>query len=122
MSAWVVYATDTGTIKYCTTADVDLEPGEAALGVPELISPSKWRVDLTTLELVAVLEPVPDPLIILRRERNRLLIASDWTRLDDTDLTNEQREEAKVYRAALRVAPETGHLPTPPAWLFPSLA
>jgi hypothetical protein len=121
MTVWVLYTTTTGAIKLCTTVDVDLQPDEAALGISEMISPAKWRVDLNTLELVAVPEPVPDPAIALRRERDRLLLASDWTRLDDTDLTNEQREEAKVYRAALRIAPETGSLPTPPAWLFPSL-
>ena len=119
MSAWVIYSTTTGEIVISTDGIAAPGAGQAAMEVPVVIKPSRWRVDPTTMALVEVEPPAPDPLVILRRERNRLLIATDWTRLDDTDLTTEQREEARAYRAALRTAPETGALPNPPPWLFP---
>ena len=38
----------------------------------------------------------------LRSQRNQLLAASDWTRLDDVSLTDEQKAQWAEYRAALR--------------------
>ena len=38
----------------------------------------------------------------LRTQRNQLLAASDWTRLDDVSLTDEQKAQWAEYRAALR--------------------
>lgn len=119
MSAWVIYSTTTGEIMISTDGIAVPGEGQSALEVAAVVKPSRWRVDLATMALVEVEPPAPDPLVILRRERNRLLIATDWTRLDDTDLTTEQRDEARAYRAALRTAPETGALPNPPPWLFP---
>ena len=116
--AWVIYSVETGAIRLCTDGVAIPDAGEAALEVPAVVKPSAWRVDLATLSLVEVPAPQPDPLIALRRERDRLLFASDWTRLDDTRLTEAQREEARVYRDALRDAPAAGVLPTPPSWLF----
>lgn len=117
--AWAIYCAETGAIRVSTDGAAEPKPGEAALEIPAVVKPSRWRVDLATLELVEIIPPAPDPLVVLRRERDRLLAASDWTRLDDTDLTDTQREEARAYRAALRTAPEIGALPNPPPWLFP---
>lgn len=116
--ASVIYSVETGAIRLCTDGLAIPNDGEAVLEVPAVVKPSAWRVDLATMQLVAVPPPQPDPLIALRRERDRLLFASDWTRLDDTRLTAAQREEARIYREALRDAPAAGVLPVPPPWLF----
>lgn len=110
----------TGDIRYTTDSAGVVAPtsAEDVLEVANLIMPSEWRVDVATKQLVAVSSPTPNPILALRRERNRLLAASDWTRLDDVDLTPQEREEARIYRAALRDAPTVGVLPTPPPWLF----
>lgn len=42
------------------------------------------------------------PLVGIRAERNRLLSVTDWTQLNDSPLTQEKRDEWKVYRQALR--------------------
>lgn len=38
----------------------------------------------------------------LRRERNALLVASDWTQFSDSPLANEKRAEWALYRQQLR--------------------
>lgn len=43
-----------------------------------------------------------DPLVGLRAERNRLLSVTDWTQVNDSPLTQEKRDEWKVYRQSLR--------------------
>lgn len=41
----------------------------------------------------------------MRRQRDRLLTASDWTQMPDSPLSDEQRAAWAVYRQALRDAP-----------------
>lgn len=43
----------------------------------------------------------------LREERNYKLSATDWTRLDDVNLTTEQKETWATYRQQLRDLPQT---------------
>tara|TARA_R100000808_G_C2151015_1_gene159935 strand:- start:2439 stop:2723 length:285 start_codon:yes stop_codon:yes gene_type:complete len=43
----------------------------------------------------------------IRRTRNGLLAASDWTQLDDAPLTDEQQEAWERYRQELRDLPQT---------------
>ena len=38
----------------------------------------------------------------VRNIRNRKLIDTDWTRMDDVTITNSKKEEYKTYRQALR--------------------
>lgn len=38
----------------------------------------------------------------IRKERNRLLVESDFSQLSDSPLSEEQKEEWRVYRQALR--------------------
>jgi len=45
------------------------------------------------------------PLQELREQRNVLLVASDWTGLADSALTNEQSAKWKLYRQKLRDLP-----------------
>lgn len=44
---------------------------------------------------------------ILREERNRRLTQSDWTQVNDAPLTQEQKDQWKAYRQALRDFPST---------------
>jgi len=46
----------------------------------------------------------------LRKRRNALLTACDWTQVPDAPLDDAQREAWRVYRQALRDLPETGPL------------
>ena len=46
-----------------------------------------------------------------RVERNDALAASDWTTLIDSDLTDEEKAEALVYRQALRDLPDAEGFP-----------
>ena len=43
----------------------------------------------------------------LRRTRNKLLTDSDWTQTPDCSLTEEQKEEWRIYRQELRDFPST---------------
>jgi hypothetical protein len=43
----------------------------------------------------------------LRRTRNKLLSASDWTQVPDCSLSDEKKEEWRVYRQQLRDFPAT---------------
>jgi len=65
-------------------------------------NPDDFGVDWTKVkakydELVAA-----EPLKELREVRNRFLSESDWTRMDDNGLTNEQKEKWAKYRQDLR--------------------
>lgn len=40
--------------------------------------------------------------VYIRTERNMLLETTDWTQLPDAPLTEEKKEEYRVYRQALR--------------------
>ena len=43
-----------------------------------------------------------DTLVGVRMERNRLLSVTDWTQVNDSPLTQEKRDEWKIYRQSLR--------------------
>ena len=49
--------------------------------------------------------PAPDPLVVLRLSRNRILRDSDWTQLPDSPLSDEKKSEWATYRQALRDLP-----------------
>jgi hypothetical protein len=55
----------------------------------------------------------------LRVSRNAKLDASDWTQASDTALTEEQVEEWRVYRHALRDLPSNTVDPFNPQWPTP---
>lgn len=101
-------------------AERPLKPGEYYLWDP--VSES-WYPDYTLL------------FVELRKKRNAILTDTDWTQVADAPLTEAQKEEARVYRQALRDLPEqennqpldppfpefidlsTVPWPTPPAFL-----
>ena len=52
----------------------------------------------------------------VRVERDRLLAASDWTRMDDAPLDDEARAGWAAYRQALRDVPQTFDDPDAVVW------
>ena len=67
-------------------------------------------IDLTEseeAELVARAEAADLDLNGVRSQRNTMLSASDWTRLDDAALAGHTAEEWATYRQELRDLPET---------------
>jgi len=53
----------------------------------------------------------------IKPKRDQLLVDSDWTQLPDSPLTEEKKNEWRVYRQALRDYPAnlTPWFPTPPS-------
>jgi hypothetical protein len=43
----------------------------------------------------------------LRLKRDSLLLSTDWTHIADNNLTDEKREEWRIYRQSLRDLPST---------------
>lgn len=54
--------------------------------------------DADALQTVNVVSSIDE----IRRQRNKLLKASDWTQLSDAPLTPNEKEQWVVYRKALR--------------------
>lgn len=52
----------------------------------------------------------------VRAERDRLLAASDWTRMDDAPLSDAERAAWAVYRQALRDVPQDFATPDEVVW------
>lgn len=52
----------------------------------------------------------------LRKRRDGLLAASDWTQIADAPLNDVQRQDAADYRQALRDFPEACEDPLDPVW------
>ena len=77
-------------------------------------------IDLTPeeeAELDAMAEAADLDLSHVRSQRNSLLSASDWTRLDDAALGDHTAEEWATYRQALRDYPaQSDRVSTLPAW------
>lgn len=53
---------------------------------------------------------------VVREERNRLLVESDWTQLVNTPLTSEKQEEWNQYRIGLRNIPQQTENPDNVVW------
>lgn len=52
----------------------------------------------------------------LRRKRNQLLKASDWTQVPDSALSNSKKTEWATYRTSLRNLPANTSDPANPTW------
>jgi len=63
--------------------------------------PSESAIQSKLAELQAA-----EPIRLLRIDRDRLLVESDWTGLADVDMTNEKLAEWKLYRQKLRDLPK----------------
>lgn len=69
----------------------------AKLGLTDYVAPSKTWDDI-------------------RRKRDALLTASDWTQVPDNGLSDEVKAEWKVYRQKLRDVPDTFKTPDAVVW------
>lgn len=59
----------------------------------------------------AWVDPV-DYMQMMRSERDRLLLACDWTQLTDCPLTEQQKTDYATYRQALRDMPQNNTIST----------
>lgn len=94
------------TLMYNTNGGDRWSPGDIECLVPfDIVSNVAVLVD-GTITLVEdptkVAAKTAQAWTALRLQRNQLLQQSDWTRLDDTSLTETQREAWRDYRQALR--------------------
>lgn len=53
---------------------------------------------------------------VLRGQRSRLLVSSDWTQSPDSPLTDAKKQEWATYRQALRDLPANTTDPANPTW------
>lgn len=71
---------------------------------------NQYRFDITQTPPVLVAKNVtfiPDFEVLIRKYRNRRLLASDWTQGADSPLSETKRAEWAVYRQALRDITQT---------------
>lgn len=66
--------------------------------------------------LVMVKESTPDCENCARQRREMLLVLTDWTQLPDAALTQEQKDEAVLYRQALRDISQQSGFPENVEW------
>jgi len=126
-----VYQTDIdGVYVGITVADQDpldstnwLIPAGCVETEPPTITDSqlaKWDGAKWSVETIPVVEPDPEPIapeVLVRAERDGLLMNSDWTQVDDSPV---DKSAWATYRQALRDLPaQSGFpdvtLPTPPS-------
>jgi hypothetical protein len=103
MNSYTIYKTDTGEIIGTTTSDITID--EVSLNDNESAIEGNYSgLEYKILDNEAVLrtEPITD---LIRQIRNDLLIASDWTQVNDSPLTDAKKAEWATYRQALRDLP-----------------
>jgi hypothetical protein len=115
MNSYTIYKTDTGEIIGTTTSDITID--EVSLNDNESAIEGNYSgLEYKILDNEAVLrtEPIID---LIRQIRNDLLIASDWTQVNDSPLTDAKKAEWATYRQALRDLPSTDPIvfPTEPS-------
>lgn len=95
-----------------TARDVYLTPEGLAAPIPPapsrfaVFSPARGWVDL----------PPAEYWVMLRRDRDRLLRACDWTQMPDAPLSEAARAAWQSYRQALRDLPANTSDPAKPDW------
>lgn len=106
---WTIYYKATGEPIYVTSGDVDYddlpldEETDAVEGVHALDGSVKVLDGVVSNDKAAIAALKVEA---IRSERNALLLASDWTQLNDAPLTIEQVRQWAVYRQSLRDLPE----------------
>jgi hypothetical protein len=103
MNSYTIYKKDTGEIIGTTTSDitidqVSLNDGESA--IEGNYSGLEYKIENN--QAVARTEPITE---LIRQKRNDLLIASDWTQVNDSPLTDAKKIEWSTYRQELRDLP-----------------
>ena len=103
MNSYTIYKTDTGEIIGTTTSDITID--EVSLNDNESAIEGNYsglEYKIENNQAVARTEPITD---LIRQTRNDLLIASDWTQVNDSPLTDAKKAEWATYRQALRDLP-----------------
>ena len=105
MNSFTIYKTDTGEIVGTTTSDitidqVSLNDGESA--IEGNYSGLEYKIENN--QAVPRTEPITN---LIRQTRNDLLIASDWTQVNDSPLTDAKKSEWATYRQELRDLPSS---------------
>ena len=105
MNSFTIYKTDTGEIIGTTTSDitideVSLNDGESA--IEGNYSGAEYKIENN--QAVARTDPITQ---LIRQTRNDLLIASDWTQVNDSPLTDAKKTEWATYRQELRDLPSS---------------
>ena len=103
MNSYTIYKTDTGEIIGTTASDITID--EVLLNDNESAIEGNYSgLEYKILDNEAILrtEPITD---LIRQIRNDLLIASDWTQVNDSPLTDAKKAEWATYRQALRDLP-----------------
>jgi len=105
MNSYTIYKTDTGEIIGTTTSDitidqVSLNDGESA--IEGNYSGLEYKIENN--QAVTRTEPITE---LIRQKRNDLLIASDWTQVNDSPLSDTKKSEWATYRQELRDLPSS---------------
>ena len=105
MNSYTIYKTDTGEIIGTTTSDitidqVSLNDGESA--IEGNYSGLEYKIENN--QAVTRTEPITE---LIRQKRNDLLIASDWTQVNDSPLSDAKKAEWATYRQELRDLPSS---------------
>jgi hypothetical protein len=103
MNSYTIYKTDTGEIIGTTTSDITID--EVSLNDNESAIEGNYsglEYKIENNQAVARTEPITD---LIRQTRNDLLIASDWTQVNDSPITDAKKAEWATYRQALRDLP-----------------
>lgn len=105
MNSYTIYKTDTGEIIGTTTSDitidqVSLNDGESA--IEGNYSGLEYKIENN--QAVPRTEPITE---LIRQKRNDLLIASDWTQVNDSPLSDAKKAEWATYRQELRDLPSS---------------
>lgn len=102
--------------QYTAQADRLQEQAEVEAGGREFLSYQELTAEETNQRKVDAEAAQADAVRQLRLERDALLIASDWTQLNDAPLNDAQRKLWVEYRQALRDLPQHPNpvWPTPP--------
>ena len=103
MNSYTIYKTDTGEIIGTTTSDitidqVSLNDGESA--IEGNYSGLEYKIENN--QAVPRTQPITE---LIRQKRNDLLIASDWTQVNDSPLSDTKKAEWATYRQTLRDLP-----------------
>jgi len=71
-----------------------------------IVGPPVYTIDDDVHAVYITYPPVPISLMqawqAIREDRNNMLFQTDWTQLEDSPLSNEQKDSYKVYRQSLR--------------------
>ena len=88
----------------CKDSDFDAQAGPGQYVIEGEADPVNNKIE--DGQVVEYSPPALDPSIELRRDRDALLKASDWSQLTDAPLTDAQKTQWQTYRQALRDLPD----------------